>query len=438
MHILFVLHGFPPETSGGTERATEALARAMQAAGHRVSVAAGSLGLGRPDQIGEDDLDGLPVFRMHRDDLYHDTWFKAHHPAVSTAFAALLQRLQPDLVHVQHWIRLTSDLVRVAKLAGCATAVTLHDYFTMLATPVRAVGDDEPAPPPTPGYVSTVEAEEAFALHRRDFAAEIAAADLRCAPTQSHADGLRAMATTEVGHIEVAPPPLLQVPRRRSAEGGTRRRRLVTWGSWYPAKGLEVVLEALRRVGGAFELDVFGEAHEPGHRAALEELARDLPVRWRGPFRLADLEQIDADYAVLPSRCHESYGLALDEAMLLGLPVLASDLPAYRERAAADSCRLFAPGDAAALAALLRDEPGLQSLVAPDPAPPNGPARAAEHLLELYGRARAGSLPGAPVAPPVTDRERYAALFRRAEWRLWTALQQPHPPPPPPSLLGPA
>ena len=51
MKIFLVLHGFPPETRGGTERAVEALGRAMQAAGHEVIVVADSLAQGPTDAV---------------------------------------------------------------------------------------------------------------------------------------------------------------------------------------------------------------------------------------------------------------------------------------------------------------------------------------------------------------------------------------------------
>src|SRR5690606_18788660 len=107
MNVLHVVHGFPPETSGGTERTVEALARAMQRLGCTVTVAAGSLRLGNPGEPTREDHDGLPVLRLHRDDLWFESWFKTFSPPLSEGFARLLARLQPDVVHVHHWLRLT-------------------------------------------------------------------------------------------------------------------------------------------------------------------------------------------------------------------------------------------------------------------------------------------------------------------------------------------
>ncbi len=430
MRILFVLHGFPPETRGGTERAVEALAHAVQALGHQAFVAAGSLRIAATAKATPEDHGAFTVWRLQRDDQYHDGWFKAHSPPLSRAFGKLLHEVRPEVVHVHHWLRLSTDLVRLARAAGCTTAVTLHDYFACAADPVRTIAQQAPLPPPVPSYVGRAEAEEAFSFHRRDLLAEVRAAHLRCAPSRSHAEGVQEFALGDLGGIEVTPPPLLEVPARRQ-RAGARGRRLLSWGSWYAAKGLEDVLAAMRAAGGGWQLEVFGDAHEPGHRARLEAAARGMEVRFRGAFRLRDLEASDADYAVLPSRCHESYGLALDEALLLGLPVLAADVPAYRERAPRDSCALYPAGDANALAALLRDEARLRALRPPDPPAFTTPAAAAARLLGLYQRARAGEIAPAPPGDPVTDSDRAGVLFRRAERRLWTALQQPNPPPPP-------
>jgi len=431
MNVLHVVHGFPPETSGGTERTVEALARAMQRLGCTVTVAAGSLRLGNPGEPTREDHDGLPVLRLHRDDLWFESWFKTFSPPLSEGFARLLARLQPDVVHVHHWLRLTSDLARIARAAGCTVAVTCHDYFAVLARPVRRVHEPAPAPPPAPAYVSAGEAAEAFAFHRRDFADELRAAHLRLVPSRAHAVGLAAAAGRGLGEFEVAAPPHLGSPLRPLPERVPRGRHLLTWGTLYPEKGIETALDALARVPRdlGYSLTVLGEAHDPEFAAHLRARAQGLDVRFGGAFTPADLQRCEADYALLPSLAAESYGLVLDEALQLGLPILASDVPAYRERAPGASTAFFPAGDAVALAALLSAPDALARLARPQPPDLLDADRAAADLLARYRAARAR--PAAPYAPEVTDRERAAILFRRAERRLWSALQRPDPPAPP-------
>ena len=49
-------------------------------------------------------------------------------------------------------------------------------------------------------------------------------------------------------------------------------RRLLSWGSIYPEKGVETVLSALARGDGEISLQLLGKEHDPHYRARLEEL----------------------------------------------------------------------------------------------------------------------------------------------------------------------
>lgn len=123
-------------------------------------------------------------------------------------------------------------------------------------------------------------------------------------------------------------------------------------------KGFDVLLDAVRllvRDGLRLELLLGGEGRE---RAALEEQARGLPVRFTGfeshPRRLF----AQADLFVLPSRV-EALPLVLVEAVSAGLPAVATDVGDVRE-ALEGVVVLVPPEDPVALAAALRqlvDEP---------------------------------------------------------------------------------
>ncbi|MBK8974618.1 MAG: glycosyltransferase [Planctomycetes bacterium] len=439
MKVLHVLHAFPPETApGGTERTVIALARAMLAAGHDVAVIAGSLTVAPSSRIDEQRFDdgtgaALRVLRMHRQDVHFESWEKAWSPRVGEAFRGVLRAERPDVVHVHHWIRLTTDLVRLARDEGVpVVACTLHDYWTQTVDPARLVGDDAPVAPPAAAWVGDDERAEAFALHRADLLDEVRAAHLRFAPSRAHADGLASFADGPLGEVFVSPPPLLDRPARR-AVGAERGRRLLFWGSVYPDKGLDVVLDALFSVQSGWELHVFGEAHDVAYRERLQRRSARMPVTFHGRFEVRDLASAPGDYAVLPSICHESYGLVLDEARCLGLPVLASDLPAFREHCDPAATAFFEPNDPGSLAMLLCDEQRLSALREPaDPMLPT-PAGEAAALLARYSEARSGAHGPLPLPPTVAPTRRAAHLFARAERRLWSALQHPPILPPPPA-----
>ena len=434
MRIVQVLHHFPAPPTGGVERTVLALSRAMVASGHEVVIVAGSLDVGPSRVVREDLVEGLRVFRIPREDLWFESWEKAWSPEVGASFADVLCSLRPDVVHVHHWIRLTTDLVRIARrVTDAVVACTLHDYWTQLATPARQFGCDTPVAPSAARWMNEAERGEAFAFHRADLAAEIGAAHLRFAPSSAHAAGLAELAdcdpdatgaALEAPLVVASPPPLLTVPRRRGESRQPRGHTLLFWGSVYPEKGLDVALDALASVGG-WRLVVLGEIHDPVLRERLHARSARLPVEFRGAFGAADLETTDADYALIPSTSYESYGLVIDEARCLGLPLIASDLAAYREHADSRAAAFFEPGDPGSLAMLLCDEARLQSLAMPEAFFVRA-EDAAAGLLAAY----AGVSPARRVAEPGPEplaSARAALLFRRAERRLWSVLQVPSP-----------
>ncbi|HEX3564855.1 MAG TPA: glycosyltransferase family 4 protein [Acidimicrobiales bacterium] len=85
---------------------------------------------------------------------------------------------------------------------------------------------------------------------------------------------------------------------------------------------------------------------------SLRRLYPDSPsIQWLGV--LTEEEKLrrlaGADVLCAPSLGGESFGMVLLEAMAAGTPVIASDIPGYRD-AAGGSARLVRPGDASALA----------------------------------------------------------------------------------------
>src|SRR5579875_2685815 len=111
-----------------------------------------------------------------------------------------------------------------------------------------------------------------------------------------------------------------------------------------PRKGLSVLLAAFRRLPEETELVLVGPSGSFGER-----------VRALGRLADADLrrELARADVLVAPSLGGESFGIVLLEAMAAGLPVVASDIPGYRQLVPAEAGRLVPPADPDALAAVL-------------------------------------------------------------------------------------
>jgi phosphatidylinositol alpha-mannosyltransferase len=164
------------------------------------------------------------------------------------------------------------------------------------------------------------------------------------------------------GEYEIVPNGALIPPE---AEAGGREHRLLFAGRQEPRKGLPVLLRAWpeihRRTGARLRV------------AGADPLAvRLLLTRERVPKEGIDVlgfleqeeltaELLAAKAFVAPSLGGESFGMALTRAFACATPVVASDIPGYRDVMTADAGVMFPPGDEPALieavAALLDDEP---------------------------------------------------------------------------------
>jgi glycosyltransferase involved in cell wall biosynthesis len=388
VRIALAVHAWPPEGSGGTERSVRALAFALARAGAEVAVLAGSLKRAEGKEVQlersreRDPASGAQVelLLVHRPDLYFDHWHKSANPAVTEIARQVLSELGIEVLHVHHWLRLSRDLVHGAALQGVPSVVTLHDAWvsclvafrvrpdTHAPCSVRAGADPCVAcagivPPRTP-WVPVEEAWLAFARRQQDLARELVLARALTTPTQAHAATLERFLGLSPGtlHAHAVPPARLKLaeapPRGLKAPAEEGRLRLASWGGLEPHKGIDLVLDALEiePLPGRSQLALVGAGSATGYMHTLRNRAVGLHVRFLGPSDPEHLaERVGLAHCfVTGTRAAESYGLALDEALDLGLPIVAPRTPAFTERFFdGRAALLYEPDDAASLAAML-------------------------------------------------------------------------------------
>ena len=392
MKVCLVAHGYPPELVGGTEVSVQNLARGLAERGVDVVVVAGSMEHEQGFRLSDATDGDVRVRRIHRADLYFDHWQKSSSARVAEAFAAILSEERPDLVHVHHWIRLSRDLIHTAALAGIPAVATLHDLWTTCLITFRVRPDTKkfceatlgPSPclscaalvPPRTPWVSMENQFMAINEHRRELVRELETARAVIVPSRAHAEAVQRFLAIPADDLSVRVIPNgrdLMLERRAARSRDPGRLVLGAWGHLHPLKGQDLLLAAMRSLPDPSAIRIHFAGGEPDAEfaARLREEARGLDVTFHGAYDASGLDShpvSDVDAMISGTRAHESWGLVIDEAVALGLPMILPRSGAYAERLReAEGALFYDARDTESLAAVLTrvlEDPALLESVA--------------------------------------------------------------------------
>ena len=427
MRICLVAHGFPPHECTGVEGYTNALAMALAAAGHQVEVFAPRRAPELPDlSMRREERDGFGITWITTNVGPKNPAEMLELPGVAVRFGDHLDREQPEVIHFQHLIKLGIGLLEEAKSRGIPSLYTAHDYYSVchrvtLMRPdmqrCETIGDPEAcarcdlalaflngkpelgdyqlgalpsqlAPetsqqlgsllggdPQPAGY--TQEDQAALLESRRELDARRLAAyarfDLILSPTQFLRERLieGGLAPEQIECLTYGAETrdLKALPKVEPRAG--EQLRFGYLGGLAKQKGVHVLLEAFASLGKGASLSIWGISSDTVYVNQIKARAKQLGVRWMGPFERPQLAEVLAqvDVVVVPSIWVENFPFVIREALAAGRPVITSDVGALPESVqhGVDGL-LFAPGDPLALAQAMGrclEEPGLlEQLVA--------------------------------------------------------------------------
>lgn len=345
--VVFVTSNFPPEVWAGTEQVVVALARELRARGVEIAAVTSSDVVHRGQDVADERFEGAIVRRLFKKLGEWDVDGYAR-PRLLGLLREQLRELRPDLVHVHSFAALGPGTLQVCHELRVPVVLTFHDLWVTCARYFRLPPEGFLCPSgadhgPCVGCLDSAlqvgPAAMAPLLAARDAAvrADVALAAACTAPSAFAAETVR-RCLPHAGPIAVVPHGLLRpVPaaHRAAAPRPGERLRIGTFGSLVAEKGVLELVEAV--AGLPCELHLAGGFHDASFAARVRERARaqGTTLVERGRYSPGDHHPArDLHLAVFPSKCQETYGLVVDEALAHGVPAVVSDQGALAERAA--------------------------------------------------------------------------------------------------------
>ena len=345
MKVAFLCSNYPVEAIGGTEQVVSALARELRPLGCEIVVVTASGVVHHGIDLVHEQYEGVPVVRLFKKlgEWDHDGFVR---PRLLALLREQLQRLRPDLVHVHSFAALGAGCLQVCRDLGLPVVLSFHDLWVTCARYFRL---------PPPAFTCPRDADRTNCvacldhdlnlgpavvgplLAARDAAvrADVSLATFCTAPSRAAAQFVHDCLPF-AGPIEVVPHGLLHpVPTAERAlpPRSGERLRIGTFGGLVPEKGVYELVAAA--AGLPCDLHLAGGGLESAFRAQLEALAAAQGTRLvlRGRYGPGDRHPArDLHLAVFPSKCQETYGLVVDEALAHGVPAVVSDHGAFAER----------------------------------------------------------------------------------------------------------
>lgn len=363
MNIVHIVHSFAPEAHGGTQAYVESVARAQMARGHRVMVITGSSDQSRGCSEETTDLQGLTVLRIYRNFATERLSGDLGSPRIEDLVVAHLRHFRAERCHIHHWHAIARNLAQTIRARSDAEfrpriTITLHDLFVTCprhfrmpdarsfcdeAVPLAACADCvavDIGGMPKDAVQAALE-QRIDALQR-----ELDAADVVHCVSSAQRDFLerwplgkkRTYTVSSIGvpralGDEVAQRPLHDLPVVFDI---ARPMRIAHWAGLDPRKGAHLLVEAVAgmKERSRCEITFLGRAGEPAYMREIEEKGAGCRLYFPGEFEDADRVRFGElfDVAVFPFLAFETHGLAFDEALFVGLPVLVSDRGAPKDR----------------------------------------------------------------------------------------------------------
>lgn len=361
MHVMLVNNIYPPIMAGGAELIVSYLAEGLAAQGERVSVVSTCSPAMEP--YPPEQRNGVDIFRFFPPNLYwsfernrapgmskvfwhlRDAWNRQ----AGQKFRAILEKQRPDILHTHVIDGLSATVWAEARRMGIPVIHTAHDYHLLCPRAFLLTRDWKICTNPALAC-------RFYRMWHLDTTRHV---DLFTSPSRflldRHAEAGMPAAFRAVVHNGIPlPGDMAEVRRVRSPES---RKRFLMLTRLTEEKGVTVVLDAIRRLPPELDIELAIAGKGPLEDQVRAAAAGDRRITYLGYLSGEEKRAalIRAGYLLLPSLWYENAPVAIVEAAAYGLGLIGSDIGGIPEFVEPERTGfLFPPGDAQALAALMR------------------------------------------------------------------------------------
>ncbi len=357
MRLLIVSHGHPAFHPGGGELVAHNLYQALR---RNNECEAFFVGFVYPQLISNHGAQ--PIFAPDPHDPHDlaihgnafDFFVGRHDDAqIADAFARIVEKTAPDIVHFHHFLMVGLESFRIARLIRptCKIILTLHEYWAICANAgqmVRANGDlcDQaslyhcnaclPDRPPS-----------SFFMREQFIKSFLAVVDCFIGPSRFLLNRYQAWGLSPerlkfiTNGIPVTHSRSSSLPSSAAALAPPAHNRFGFFGQMTRTKGVEILLKAAKQLhdeGVAFQLDIYGTLalQEQSRRERLEAAfaqAADY-ASFFGAYQPGDAIDLmkQYDWIVIPSTWWENAPLVVEEALAARRPIICSNIGGLAEK----------------------------------------------------------------------------------------------------------
>lgn len=344
MKILYALHQFYPEYQTGTEKFIYNMATMAQLNANKVKVITyryGELGqnIQKADGISCEEyfFNSLPVIAFKYDKQAFDINFATENPLGFSFAKEILQRENPDLLHIGHLMRVF-PFAQAAQAMNIPYILTLTDFFTIcpLNTLAPTMGSlcngpngGEACERYCPRFSSRFIKERlettkgVLSAAKEVFVPSTFVANM----IESEMDGIK----LTVNNHGIRQSTIQPNPKHYDDKASLKFACIGTLASH---KGTHLAIQAFEALeSNQAELQIYGNGKKD-YEDWLKRLAKNSNVSFKGSFIAEDLARVlcDIDVLIVPSLVYETYSFVVHEALSAEIPVIVSDLGGMTEK----------------------------------------------------------------------------------------------------------